>query len=544
EENIFRDYVSGMKLVPGSYRLRVRDVRGCEALKPEIVIITKPDQKLAFTAELKSYNGFNVSCHGNNDGEMTISAYGGNGYGYDGYDYILAERPDQTGNNYKGLAAGTYNITVKDGRGCRTTGNAVLTEPPATIGLQLSSFRNPVCSYDSNGEVSLLASGGVEPYSWSVNNGQFMANSRFTGLGTGNYIFRVRDVNGCGNELEKALASNDGEMLISGLVSDARCFGENSGSIRLQTSGGSLPYSYSWNGLTLTGPFAERLGKGDYNVVVTDSAGCRSQKSFHIGEPLAALSLNAVTKPACVGLKDGEIQLTAAGGTSPYMYALGKASDFSAGNIFHVRSGSHKLYASDINGCLTSAEVEIGVRNVLPDQNFMIATSRYELDTLVVIDVSVPRPDRTVWEFSPEASVIDTSSSIARVKYNMSGIYPVNMTGWFSDCVYTAEKLVNIAPFDPFAKEQDKYHKGIKNVRLLPNPNDGHFRLEVDLYTREQINIKIFDYDARMIFDEKFPACTLLNQEINLKDDLHPGTYYLWVICEDDARTQPFIISR
>jgi hypothetical protein len=173
----------------------------------------------------------------------------------------------------------------------------------------------------------------------------------------------------------------------------------------------------------------------------------------------------------------------------------------------------------------------------------MLATNGYEHDTLVLIDVSVPAPDKVRWQFPDEAVVIDTSSFKARVRFSNTGIWPVKMTGYFGECVYTIEKLLNIAPFDPLAREKDVLHKGIKSVRISPNPNDGRFELKIELYVKQQLSVRIMDYYSRVIFNEKYPADIVFNKEIILPEEILPGTYIIWITGENDARPEILIIS-
>lgn len=539
----YQNYIPGQPLRPASYRIKVTDAKNCESIREEPVTITRPDLALNFTYAIKDYNGYSVSCHGNTDGELTVIPSGGNGSGYSGYTYQLSGKEAQGESLFRGLVAGIYDVTVLDGRGCSITHQATLNQPVSAIAFNVLSLKNPVCIKDSNGEIVLAASGGSEPYSWSLDNGEFLNSGRFGNLRVGNYSFMVRDANGCGDQLDTTLMNTIEEMTIAGMVSDVKCFGGNTGTINLLVSGGAKPYSYYWNDNPSLTSVAGNLTKGEHLVYIKDSAGCKSEKTFYVGEPLSALSVTSSALPACVSLQNGEIQVLSSGGTAPYRFAVDRQADFSQSATFKVFSGKHTAYVADKNDCISSTLINVGTKNVLPDQNFMLATSRYELDTLVLVDVSVPAPDKVKWEFPPEAIVVDTSSTKARVSFRSTGIWPVKMTGYFGECIYTIEKLLNIAPFDPLLKEQDNLHKGIKSVKISPNPNDGHFELKVELYTKQQVSIRIMDYYSRLIFNEKYPADIEFNKEIILPEEILPGTYFIWITGENDARSEVLIIS-
>jgi hypothetical protein len=51
------------------------------------------------------------------------------------------------------------------------------------------------------------------------------------------------------------------------------------------------------------------------------------------------------------------------------------------------------------------------------------------------------------------------------------------------------------------------------------------------------------DYYSRLIFNEKYPADIELNREIILPEEILPGTYFIWITGENDARSEVLIIS-
>jgi hypothetical protein len=265
---------------------------------------------------------------------------------------------------------------------------------------------------------------------------------------------------------------------------------------------------------------------------------------FSITQPEKPLMLGAVSTPACDGLKDGKIEAIASGGTAPYLYALGNRSGFLPPSTFNVFQGNHKVYVSDYNDCIAETNVVTPVLNTMPDINFMLATSRYELDTLVVIDVSVPPPDKVTWEFSDEATIIETGTNLAKIRYNSAGLYPVTMTGLFGSCAYTIYRILNIAPFDPSVINADKDKDGIRSLKISPNPNNGSFGLSIEMYTRQRITVRIFDLSSKVIFEESLSPELEFTREISLPDTVLPGTYVLKVTGENDSRSVVFVISK
>jgi len=50
----------------------------------------------------------------------------------------------------------------------------------------------------TDGEITVTASGGTEPYEFKLGTGSFQSSGTFSGLEPGNYEVEVRDENGCG----------------------------------------------------------------------------------------------------------------------------------------------------------------------------------------------------------------------------------------------------------------------------------------------------------------------------------------------------------
>ena len=97
-------------------------------------------------------------------------------------------------------------------------------------------------------------------------------------------------------------------------VTSSNCFGDNTGSIYSEISGGTGQYTYVWsNGSTEAN--ITNLADGTYSVSVTDAiAGLTFTSQFTIDSPDAidgALTFNAL---------DNTISITANGGTAPYIF--------------------------------------------------------------------------------------------------------------------------------------------------------------------------------------------------------------------------------
>lgn len=94
-----------------------------------------------------------------------------------------------------GLGAGIYEVTVSGDFGCETVGSIELIN---LANPDLTFVVNPLDCFDSNGGfVEAEASGGVEPYQYSLNGSAFQSENIFTGLSAGTYELTVQSSDGC-----------------------------------------------------------------------------------------------------------------------------------------------------------------------------------------------------------------------------------------------------------------------------------------------------------------------------------------------------------
>ncbi|MBK9736605.1 MAG: SprB repeat-containing protein [Saprospiraceae bacterium] len=87
----------------------------------------------------------------------------------------------------------------------------------------------------------------------------------------------------------------------------------------MSVSGGTSPYTYNWGG-GIVSEDRSGLSQGTYTVTVTDNLGCSTTLSATITEPTLLSLSSTQVNVSCNAGSNGSIDLTVAGGTSPYTY--------------------------------------------------------------------------------------------------------------------------------------------------------------------------------------------------------------------------------
>jgi hypothetical protein len=539
----YTDFTASTPLSPGEYKIMVRDINGCPKDDPNAYVITAPSESLTFSAELSDFNGFQISCFGGNNGSAILTATGGNGAHYSGYEYGVDGRPFGAAPEVTGINAGVHQLKVRDNRGCIVTRNATFTQTEAELTPTLIQKKDVLCYGDTDGSLEINATGGLPPYKFSIDAVSYLDAGRYEGLEPGTYIVTVVDNNGCDSRYTDQINIITPVIELISTVKDVSCFNGSDGTIETFVTGGDEPLAYTWTGTTSTSAQAVNLSAGTYIVKVSDESTCSRNFSIDVTQPEKPLQLRLITVPVCYGRTNGIITAYASGGTSPYEFSLdGQA--FQTENIFYRGVGDYTVTSEDQNGCISTASTTIIQRNDRPEPNFLVATKRNALDTLVVSDVSVPKPDSIHWIFDPAAVVLSDDQFNPEIRFVNAGTYSVTMTGYFGACDYAVTKILTVNPYDPdVVLEQLPGYEPILSFDVSPNPSNGQFEVKAKLSKKYNVSLVIYDVVGGVHYRNNWESVDELNQPIALTG-LASGLYLVRLITDSDAREVRMVITK
>ncbi len=330
---------------PGIYTLNVTDDNGCSATLT--FTLTEPE---ALTVSAGSVT--NVSCFGGNDGAIALAVSDGTP------DYSYLWNTGAITSGLSGLSAGTYRVTVTDANACTQSLSVSITQPGSIV--SASSLRNITCHGANDGSIGVTVSGGATPYTyaWSRNPKDGFTDpgtGDLSGLQPGIYTLSFTDNNGCGTWFMFNLTEPEALTVLAGSVTNVSCFGGNDGAIALALSGGTSPYSYSWNTGGTTSALSN-LTAGTYQVTVTDANACTQSLPVSITQPVALVATGGATDITCHGANDGSINVAVSGGTTPYTYTWNRNpedgfTDLGTGRLSGLQPGTYTFNATDKNGC-------------------------------------------------------------------------------------------------------------------------------------------------------------------------------------------------
>jgi len=141
---------------------------------------------------------------------------------------------------------------------------------------------------------------------------------------------------------------------------DVSCFGANDGTASvISIIGGTEPFTFNgwYNGSSLVSmnPSVTGLAPGSYTASHTDADLTTFSRSITIHEP-PVLTFSFDVNNEC----NGNITISAAGGTPPYLYSDDGGQNFQVFNVFNAEApGSYTLLVKDANACLSPAATAI-----------------------------------------------------------------------------------------------------------------------------------------------------------------------------------------
>ncbi|WP_228420457.1 T9SS type A sorting domain-containing protein [Chryseobacterium sp. 5_R23647] len=439
------------------------------------------------------------------DGNLKVIVTGGIG----AYEYQWQVLTGGTFQNIPGAiqailtnrSVGTYKVLVNDINGNMTDAEYTFVFPPQ---LSITLTANTISCYNQNtGMVSVNATGGTGTLSYQWNTGD--TTPTVTGLPGGNYFVLVNDSKDCKVKGNVQVIQPNQIIITDVSVQNPICFGALNGEIRTNISGGKAPYSISWsNGAT--GMDNIGIPAGTYIMTVTDANGCSSSKQYTLVDPIQL----TVDLGADVTLCSGDTQVYNVAINDPMAAYQWKDQNGniigSLATITLSTAGIYTVIITDSKGCTATDNVTIKNSSEVLNPQFMLATHAYSEASVVLVNTSPTQPQAVEWVIPTDNTiqVIQKTNNLLELKFSVPGSYEIGLKGIQGECVKTFYKKVIVEENTAGVTLNPTSATNITEFTILPNPNNGVFKVLVGLGKESPMKIRIID----MVSHEVFPAVT------------------------------------
>ncbi|MEY3368681.1 MAG: hypothetical protein RI973_1836, partial [Bacteroidota bacterium] len=332
----------------GSYSVTVTGANGCTGVANATVANDNPPISINSTINP------NTSCNGGN-GSISIAINPASPPV--GSNYNISWSNGSSATSLSNLSPGTYTVTVSTIGTCSQTASFTVPDQPSLP--VLSANATPATCGQSNGSVSLSASGGASPYAYNWSNGS--TNPGISNLPGGSYSVTVTGANGCTATLSVTVQDNPISFNINSTIDPNTTCNVNSpnGGISLSIAPPGN-YTITWfNGSNAT--TLSNLAAGPYSVTVSAGGNCTQTLNLTVPNQPYLPQLVPLSTPSTCGQSNGSATVIASNGVAPYTYSWSNGGN--ANSINNVPSGNYQVTVTGANNCTVSANVNIGNNN-------------------------------------------------------------------------------------------------------------------------------------------------------------------------------------
>ncbi len=427
------------------------------------------------------------------------------------------------------LSGSAYLVIVTDANGCEHSASGTIDAcniETCTMQITAESV-SPKCFGEATGSITATPVGGTAPCQYFWSNSATTAS--ITNLAAGIYSLTLTDAEGCSAVLSRTLTA-PAAIAINLDVEQIKCFGEASGSISSNVSGGTQPYQHQWSNDFET-PSISNLAAGTYILTVTDANNCTGTVSQTLSAPAALSATPTLQHPKCHGDANGSISVTPSGGTSPYQFLWSNGA--ATATISDLAGGIYFLTVTDAQNCTKVTEhILLDPQVVQIVQENIVHPNQGQNDG--AIDVSVTGGTDT-YNFAWFRNNIIYTTGSEDLLNAPAGDYRLEVTD-ANGCtaVFTYELTAIVGTQNP----NEAFY-----AEIFPNPARDAATLAVAFPQPQTLRLSLTDVSGKILQDWSLHNVTTQHIPLDLKD-LPGGVYHLRILAGDKIVGKKVVVAR
>ena len=246
------------------------------------------------------------------------------------------------------------------------------------------------CNGSADGAITTTVTGGTPPYEYRWSTGS--VETSIIDLIAATYSLTVTDANSLSATGLYPVGEPSAITVISS-ITEPDCPGGDDGSITAQVAGGTPPYEYQWsNGVSI--PEISDLFAGAYVLNITDNQGCVASLEVILDDPAPIVLQTLDQQCETATGSDGQIEVSATGGTLPYTYLW---NDGGSGSLrTDLAYGGYRITITDDKGCTQTPDP------LYVCHEAMLLPDSQEICRFESVSLEVFAPDAQGYDWTPE----------------------------------------------------------------------------------------------------------------------------------------------
>jgi parallel beta-helix repeat protein len=392
-------------------------------------------------------------------------------------------------------SAGNYKIRVKSSNPSNTSNEASLAVNVADA-ITMSALSD-VCVDAADITLGNATPAGGTYSGDGVSNGVFSPAT--AGVGSHSITYTYTNATGCTSTASTSITVNALPTVTMGSLS-AVC--ANGGDVTLSggsPSGGTYSGTYVSNGVF--DPAAAGSGTHDITYTYTNASGCTASASTTIkvySVPTADAGADKVVYYGYSPMSSATLSGSASGGSGSYTYKWSTGATTASITVSPTSTTTYTLTVKDGNGCTVTDDVKVKV-----------------------IDVRCGnKNDKVTICHNGNDLCVDASAVPAHLNHGCK----------LGSC--------SLAPVSTIVDEEEDIH-----VSLYPNPNNGHFILDVDMHVEQMLNITVTNVMGQQVavLANGIMGGTTINADLSTRS---AGVYLVTIRTANETIVKRVVISR
>ena len=269
-------------------------------------------------------------------------------------------------------------LTLTDSYGCVDN----LSQTTTVFCQPIAEFDSSGVCFDSPDGATKYFNNNSEPqsgmsWSWDMGDGNNTFYQYSTTMSSKNPIYTFADTGtyivtlylfgpNCDDSVVHLVEVWD-NPIVSHIDTNILCFGDNTGSINIDVTGGTQPYIFNWtsnNGFTSSDADINSLFTGTYYLEITDSNECTLYDTIELDEPDQLNFTTTTTDVTCFGGSDGSATVNIISGGNPpfsFLWNSGHTTATASG----LSAGTYTCTITYNSICDTNVTITIDEPNII-----------------------------------------------------------------------------------------------------------------------------------------------------------------------------------